>query len=314
MIDEKELTYIEKNRWYITPSKLKYFIQFWPEAYKKKYIDEISTGDEDKRYFLIWTAFDDLCSYGSKKFFEKYCIKEKLLKSDLIEKLTNEWIEFDKKALVWDLEKLYYWNKIMLSASEWETILWMYKEAGRQPLVDMWWWYESQKEITCEYKSLKLKWTLDRFSADKKLIRDWKTTASVDYFEYNMDTKLWYVLSMAFYYLLAKTKYNISCDVILDVLGKKSPFVYYWYKLTKDQLFEQIRNKIIPWLDALIECIETDTRESVYPIKVETEWKFWDIIIHEKWEQISRTKLIQSWYYSSLDWAIQDDFITSIVR
>jgi len=54
-LDLKKMNkYIEENRGYITASKLKYFLTFWPEAYKLKYIDEVELVEEEKDYFTIW--------------------------------------------------------------------------------------------------------------------------------------------------------------------------------------------------------------------------------------------------------------------
>ena len=310
MTDNKEQSYIEKNRWFITASKLKYFLSYWPEAYKLKYIDELPPENQKREdYFKVWTAFDDLLSYWEEMFYSKYAIKKNLKKDELKALMDEEWIEYPAKALVAELESIYYWDKIMLTESQWESILGMYKEVKRQPLIDFGSNYEAQVEIETTYKWLKLKWTLDRLSLDKKMIRDWKTSWQISYFEYNMDTTFDYIMSMAFYYVLVLTKYNVKCDAVLDVLWTTYPYQYYWYKLNPQQLFDKVADKIKPWLDALIECYETWIWESVYPISYDTEWKHWDIIHHEKWDPISRTKLMQSWYYSMLQWWLQQQFI-----
>lgn len=303
------MSYIKKNRWYITASKLKYFISFWPEAYKLKYIDEIEEEEKEKRHFVVGTAFDDLVSYGKDFFLEKYAIKEKLLKADLKKLLKKEGKKITWNELVADLEELYYWDKILLTPTEWQQVMGMYREAMRQPLADMWSEYTVQEEITAEYKTLKVKGTLDRFSKEKKMIRDWKTSWRIDYFEYNMDTSFDYVMSMAFYFVLVKIKYNVECDVILDVLGKQPPFPYYWYRLPKERLLEKVVHKIKPWLDAMIECIENDERLNEYPIDYTTEGLYGDIIHHKKWDPINRTKLMQSWVYKYLDGGVQKGFI-----
>ena len=301
-------SYIERNRWFITASKLKFFLTYWPEAYKLKYIDEICGDEEEKRYFIVWTAFDDLLSYGREFFVNKYAIKEDLLAADLKKKLASRMNV--KWMLKKDLEEVYYWaDKLLLSETEWKTIFWMYSELWRQPLADLWWEYKTQQEYVWEYKGLKLKGTLDRISLEKWLIRDWKTSWNIDYFEYNLDTTFDYVLSMAFYYVLVKIQTGKWCEVILDVLWKKEPFPYYWYKLDKARLIDKVETKIKPWLDAMIECIETNTWESVYPIDFYTEWKHWDIIAHKRWTPINRTKLMYSWVYSKLEWAKQLEFI-----
>jgi len=299
------MTYIEDNRWYITASKLKYFLSYWPEAYKLKYIDEIIVEEEEKDYFTVWNAFDDLVSYWEEKFFEKYYIDEWLLKADLIEKLWEDY----KKMSVYELRKEYYGDKIRLTIWQWEQILWMYKETKRQPLADVWSDYMVQEEIIAEFEWLPLRMKLDRLNLEKKLIRDWKTTGMFQNFEYNIETTFDYILSMAFYYVWVKVKYWESCDVILDVLWKQRPYPYMWYKLDKQKLLDSVENKIKPWLRALKECIDTWIWESVYPIHYNTQNKYGDVISHTKWEPISRTKLMESDVYQYLDWAIAKNFI-----
>lgn len=307
----EEQSYIESNRWYITASKLKYFITFWPEAYKMKYIDEIpETNEKDESYFTLGTALDDLLSYWEEFFFEKYAIKEKLLKADLEEKLADKGIEFAKGTGVKELEKLFYGDKILFSQSDGNKIFGMYRELKRQPIVDMWSEYESQKEIIIEYKSLKLKGTLDRLSLEKAMIRDWKTSGQINYFEYNMDTSFGYIMSMAFYYTLVKIKFWVECEAVLDVIWSQPPFPYYGYSLDRRQLLDKLETKIKPALDALIDCIETDTWDSVYPISYTTEGKNGEIIHHHAGDPINRTKLMKSGYYDKLEGWLQEEFIT----
>lgn len=301
--------YLIENFWFVTASKLKTFLTYGPEVYKLQYIDEIDVWYEEKRYFILWTAFDDLVSYWEEFFKNKYAIKFPFVKKELQEQMTKDGIEWHKDDKVVDLEAKYYWDKIKLSASEWDCLIWMYTEARRQPLADMNSEYKAQVQIEANYKSLKIKWTLDRISLEKKMIRDRKTSWNITYFEYNMDTTFDYILSMAFYYVLVKTKYDVSCDVVLDVLWKQKPYPYYWYMIDKQRLFDKVVSKIQPWLDALIECYETWIRESKYPLNYITEWKNWEIISHKKGDPISRTKLMQSWYYHLIDWGLQDQMI-----
>jgi len=306
------MSYLDDNRWFITASKLKYFLSFWPEAYYLKYEKEIpSTHEWEKDYFKLGTAFDDLLSYGADEFFKKYAIKEeKLLKDDIKKKLDEKWIEYSKSAKVADLEGLYYGDdKQLISNWDWKKILWMYNEVMRQPLADAKWEYQTQEEVIVNYKNLKLKWTLDRYSKERKLIRDWKTSGNVSYFEYNLDTTFDYVLSMAYYFVLAKVRDWVECDVMLDVLWTVPPYPYYGYQLTKTQLIEKVETKIVPWLEALIECYEKCEWKSVYPISYTTEGKHWDIIHHEAWDPINRTKLMKSGFYDQIEGWLQQDFI-----
>jgi len=55
-----------------------------------------------------------------------------------------------------------------------------------------------------------------------------------------------YVMSMAFYFVLAKIEFDIDCDVILDVIHKNAPYQFVAYKLDKQQLLQKTVNKIKP--------------------------------------------------------------------
>lgn len=301
--------YLDKNRWFITASKLKYFLTFWPEAYYYKFVKEIILEEEEKDYYTVGTAFDDLLSYGEDFFTDKYYIDEWLLKDDLIKKCEEKGFRIDGK--VEDLKKRLYRDKIKLTPLQWESVLWMYKEAKRQPLVDLWNpLYMAQKDIECEFEGLKLKGTLDRLNLEEKMIRDRKTSGQFQNFEYNLETTFDYILSMAFYYTLVKVNYKIDCDVILDVFGKSKPYPYMWYKLDKVRLLSSLENKIIPWLRALKECYEKDEWKSIYPIDYVTQNRYGDVISYTKGESIARTKLMECEYYWMLEWWLAEKFIT----
>lgn len=301
--------YLDKNRWFVTASKLKYFLTYGPEAYYYKFVKEIILEEEEKDYYVVWTAFDDLLSYGEDAWWDKYYIDEGLLKDDLIAKCKERWLNTN-----WSVaelrERLYGW-KIRLTQLQWDQVLWMYREAKRQPLVDLWNpLYLHQKDIECEFEGMKLKGTLDRLSLEDKMIRDRKTSWQFQNFEYNIETTFDYILSMSFYYVLVKVNYKIDCDVVLDVFWKSKPYPYMWYKLDKARLLSSLENKIIPWLRALKECYEKDEWKSIYPINYVTQNRYGDPISYTKGEPIARTKLMECEYYWMLEWALADKFIT----
>jgi len=243
-----EKSYIERNKGKISQSKLKVFIENM-EDYKLQYIDEISLPQEDWRHFVIWTALHDALGYWMDYFNKKYFLQNKnMLKDDYINALEEMWYSTEWK--VSELEKRFYeakWNPIKLTAWESEMLTSMLEEVARQPLTDIWWNYLKEQEIEVEYTSsrwnwkLILKWTLDRIDTEKKLIRDWKTCASI--------TKLlkditWgdksYLFQISFYWLLAKINYWIECEAVLDMIDKTKNTCYYGLKITREQILEQI--------------------------------------------------------------------------
>ena len=301
--------YLDRNRWFVTASKLKYFLTYWPEAYYYKFVKEIILDEEEKDYYTVWTAFDDLLSYGEDFFNDKYYIDEWLLKEDLIKKCEEK--GFITTWKVEDLKARLYWDKIKLTPMQWEAVLWMYREAKRQPLVDLWNpLYMAQKDIECEFEWMKLKGTLDRLNLEEKMIRDWKTSWQFQTFEYNIETTFDYILSMSFYYVLVKVNFWVDCDVILDVFGKSKPYPYMWYKLDKARLLSSLENKIIPGLRALKECYAKDEWKSIYPIDYNTQNRYGDVISYTKGEPIARTKLMECEYYGMLEGSLADKFIT----
>lgn len=198
--------------------------------------------------------------------------------------------------------RYYYYQldteKIRLTEKEWKDIIGMYREVKRQPLADFAnEKYEKQKVIECKYKGLMLRWRLDRFNLEEAIIRDWKTTGRFDKFEYDMEETFDYVMSMAFYFVLAKIEYNIDCDVILDVVHKNSPYQFVAYRLDKQVLLKKTIDKIKPWLDALIKAYEEDKREPIDPLS---------------WVPIPRSEATKSPYYPFMESAIQDDFLSPI--
>jgi len=292
-------SYVERTRGHITASKLKCFLNN-PVEYKLKFVDEIPLEEEDKRYFVVGGAFDYLVAEWEEKFLQKYYIDDWLVKEELYQKALERW-EIAKEVLSkWKLPELraYIYNgrdeaKIRLTPWEWKSLMWMYREIIRQPLADMWSNYQTHHTIQAKYKTLVIWWELDRFSKEKWLIRDWKTTGRIDFFEYDMENTYDYIMSMAFYYTLAKVHYDIDCDVILDVVHKNEPYQFIAYKLDKQILFQKMMDKVKPWLDKLIEAYETNTREPVYPLT---------------WQPIPRAEIMKSSYYAYMDCSLQKDF------
>ena len=92
--------YLDKNRWFITASKLKYFLTYWPEAYYYKYVKEIILEEKEKDYYLVGTAFDDLVSFREDKFFDKYYIDDGSLKEDLVKRCDELGIKYQHNGIL----------------------------------------------------------------------------------------------------------------------------------------------------------------------------------------------------------------------
>ena len=243
--------YIEENRGFITASKLKEFIKS-PEQFFLKYIKEIPPLKSGaKKHFVLWTAIDDLISYWETKFFQKYYIDHWLRVDEMKERVLAMWID-PKWMTKPSLESALYWDrdwKIKLTVWDWETVMWCVKELQRQPLFDANWEYECQKTYIWQYKSLKLKWTLDH---DKpEMIRDTKSTASLNSFFWDWRDKLWYDVSMSFYWVLKWKATGNKSRLIFDTVQKTFPYPSRIFEIPPEQILQVVDQTIIPALDAL---------------------------------------------------------------
>lgn len=91
-------------------------------------------------------------------------------------------------------------------------------------------------------------------------MRDFKTTGDLkrlqDEIKYNGDTKYTYVVSMSFYYTLIYVLYSIECEVWLDVIETRYPYMSDVIALPPSMLRTRLTKTIVPGLDKLIECQE----------------------------------------------------------
>lgn len=278
-----DISYKQQNLGCITASKLKTFIKS-PEAYYLEYIKEVEIEREDKKAFIIGTAFDDFLSYWPIFFHEKYYVDHGYTISELTEKLLEQWKELTGKEKKDELLKCFYWdveNKVKLTKADFENIEKMVWEASRQPLWDITGEYEHQVVIECLYRGkMKLRGRLDRLSLEKKLIRDYKTTANLKNFSFDLSSKFGYETSMAFYHILVKIVHWVDCDVILDVVqswGKHQSEVFCYQK---ERMEREASETIIPALDrvlALTEEFEKTGDESIWVERPQNRYELFEL-------------------------------------
>lgn len=253
------LSYIEKNRGRITASKLKTFIKS-PEAYYLQYIKEVQTEDEPSRALILGTAFDDFLTYGPVEFNKKYFLDEGLTVAGLVEKCFERGLAPTGKEKKEELLFMAYGDvskKIRLTEEEGNKVRGMMAEGVRQPLWDIHGAYDKQKTIEGMYKGkLKLGGTLDRFSKDRGLIRDYKTTGNLKNFSFELASKFGYEISMAFYFALAKMVEGVECDIYLDVVQSSGVYQSEVFCYTKEKMNMVLVETIFPALDKLFEMTE----------------------------------------------------------
>lgn len=332
------MSYVQRNHGYITASKLKCFIKN-PAEYYVKYVKMIEL-ESEKRHFIVGTAFDDLVTFGQEWRLEKYYIDEGLvvdeLKAELLARPLEKRYNYSDSAIrlakLPMLRWLYYQDpeqkKIRLTPWEGESIVWMYREASRQKIIDLNGEYGKRKLITIEYMGILLRGELDRLVfvdrdnkrytpeyADKYIIDNWKdqwlrfvsdnwlyavirdrkTSWNIDNIEYDIEESFDYVLSMAFYWVLVYVHYGVGAKyVVLDVLGKKDPYPYIWYSLKQERIKYKIDEYIKPGIQAIINAYKYDIR---HPQNMIT------------WMPVDRYEMMKSPYYQYMDQSLQDEFV-----
>lgn len=291
-------SYVERNRWYITKSKLSMYMKS-KEWYKKIYVDEIDTSIiKDSPSLEKWTMIDEYV-LTPEQFEQNYAVPAWAgRKADLIQACNERSIPVDKSDKVDDLKAKLYGNRKVITAWEAEMLEWVRRELERQPLFDYHGNYEAQKELIVEYRGQKLKGTLDRLSLEKWLIRDLKTVGKdLEFSPYHDMTRFedklihndqyQYWLQLAWYWMLCKINYGKEMQGIIDAVKPSGNYAYEAYVYTIPTLKMIANDVLFPALDSLIDDIEKDSWED-YP-------------------EVRKT-LINDRYYPLLDGAIQTEF------
>lgn len=226
----KALPYIERNRHFLTSSKLK-ALKECPYHAKLKYVDEVDMGFETADYFMIGQAVDDYLTHGDKAFGEKYRVVQRR----------------DEKTA----EK--HPGAVLLTASQGETIGHVVKE------------YQSREFFPKEPKKRNIVWLmggvvckaeLDHFDPHAKLIVDIKTTANIATFD-PQD----YAMQMAFYAFAIEKKWGEQFEAELCVVDKHSDYSRsHKWRFTRPSLrmhYFEVERLVQQWKT----CIESDLWE-----------------------------------------------------
>lgn len=214
------LDYVEKNKQFITASKIKAFEQD-PYSYKLKYIDLVPDPTEEPDYFIVGQAFDDMLT-SPDEFEAKYSVVSRRMgKSDKIELTTTQ-------------------NKTLQAMANEFFAQKMFKQKPKK------------KVFVLEYKGFLLKAELDDYDKENRTIRDVKTISSVHRIEPEA-----YLLQACFYEWLAEERTGQRHDVVFQYVDKspipRSHAVHY-QKIT----LASYRQHMWRRLDELIEAHEMD--------------------------------------------------------
>lgn len=218
-------TYIEKNRGFMTSSKLKEFLRC-AQCYYWKYEAEVPdplAEFEDKDHFVIGQGLDDLLTHNKEYYNEKYAVVARRMgkTEDKVEitKGTDEKIKM--------LEKEFRANQLF-----------------RQ--------YPIKKELIFAYAGITFKAELDDYDAAKQLIVDVKTCANLITFKPEF-----YTFQMSFYQWALEEVEGVKCEALLEVVDK-----YTYFSRSRAYLFtrgtlETHRGEILQAIEKYKECKET---------------------------------------------------------
>ena len=144
-----------------------------------------------------------------------------------------------------------------ITNSEGQKIMNILDEMSRHPIFDIGGEYLKEEALTGKFRDkLPLRSKLDRISVEKGLIRDWKFTADPEKFKYAI-LDFNYLFSMAFYWILAKQKYDKEFRLILDVVGTNK-LSCRSIEIPHEMIAPQIPI-VRSTLDSIIECKENDS-------------------------------------------------------
>lgn len=186
------MTYIEKNRGFLTSSKLKEFKRC-AKCYYWKYEEEVPdplAEFEDKDHFVIGQALDDRLTHGDDYYKANYAVVARRMGktegATEITKGTHEQVEM------------------------------LYQEFRANNLFRQ---QPKKKILIFEYAGFKFKAELDDFDDERNLIVDVKTCANLTTF--NPD---FYKFQMAFYAWALREVEGRQCEAMLEVVDKYKYF------------------------------------------------------------------------------------------
>jgi hypothetical protein len=222
--------YIEKNRGFITSSKIKEFIRC-QRCFKLKYIDEVPDPTEaeefeERDHFLIGQAIDDYITKGDEEFNKQYRVVARR----------------NKKAA--DAAGV-----IELTNTHWRTV----KAAADEFYANTLFQHKVKKEvIELEFGGLKIRAELDDINHEQEKILDLKSTANILTFDPED-----YLDQMTVYNWLVEEKYGKKYDAMLEVMDKYKYFSRSIPWIYNRHTLEANRGKIMVALGNIKEAMES---------------------------------------------------------
>jgi hypothetical protein len=229
----RSLPYIERNRPFLTASKLKE-LRECPYHAKLRYIDEVPSPADDKDYFVIGQAVDDCLTLGQEYFDKHYQIVARRDKEAELIQLTNATGATVKNAV-----------------AEFRSRDFFPKEPKKHNIIFL-------------LAGMPAKAELDHFDPDARRIGDIKTTSSITTFD-PMD----YALQMGFYSFGIEKKWGEQVEAELYVVDKGSGWSrshkWVFCRPTLRQQYFEIERLALTWKDCtesgIFPHVDMDTEE-----------------------------------------------------
>lgn len=231
--DYRAMSYLDRNRPFVTSSKLKELAACAYHAYLR-YVKEEPLPCEPEDYFLIGQAVDDVLTHGPDYFSAKY------------EKVARRTPEAEK---------------VQLTTAQWNTVARCQKEYARREIFPR---QPRKRNVLFLLHGLPCKAEIDHWSAEEHRVYDMKTTSSITTFK-PMD----YALQMGFYSLGVTIKDGQQPDAALCVIDKGSDFsrshLWVFSRATLMSFHHQVEDLARQWRDSLESSlwphVNTDTEE-----------------------------------------------------
>lgn len=219
--DVRALPYAERNRPFLTSSKLKEFAACPYHAFLK-YVEQVPSPVEPEDYFVIGQAVDDFLTHGEDAYRERYTVVSRRSENSPD-------------------------NRIQLTTAQGRTV----KNAAAEYLSrDFFPKQPKKRNVICLVNGIPCKAELDHWNPEERRIGDVKTTANITTFNPSM-----YFLQFGFYSLLVAMKWQEQVEAELYVVDKGTDFSrshkWIFSRQTLMQQHYNVERLVKGWKDAM---------------------------------------------------------------
>jgi len=219
--------YIERNRGFLTSSKIKEFKRCELCYYWKYELEIPSPIEDDPDYFVVGQAFDDLLTHGRDHFDKRYMVVAR--RTDKLEAENPD--------------------KTLLSPSLAATIDRLANEFNANPLFKK---NPQKKVIEYDWSGVRLRAELDDYRPEERIFCDMKTCSNLT----NFDPED-YVFQFSFYQWLLEETEGEKYQCLAEVVDKYTHFSRSIPYLYTKQTLEARRGEILDAIEAYKQAKES---------------------------------------------------------